>query len=919
MNHVPATLIAFCVWASPWGCAAVPPGDEPREQEPRSDFAHPEEQLSLELNARLPQDPETPSILRNVSIISNGTQVKPTLPGMNVSNDGRVGLTLGASTFHLLVPEKLEPKTSFVDAAAGEPIVVSPNYKQIPLHGETGTVEKYFSALCEGTTQFGSGTKMSPYVCDGTGMKASGGGFDCYELSIVTGIVRNPKINPSLRIWSAPVKVRVQNPKTASAQIVSVEADGPLTRSPVFLGVDEFFEPAITEDGQLLVFRIGGSRKDSDLHAGGTDEKINIVYSMADSSKTTALCDASRWNSINTITRAVDDPFVNKRYGFAKYPLRDAEGQLIAPGKDLGATYPWIDKKGANLFFKAIGRPLAFLDAGVAYTSYPIRCANNVSTDCTATAQATYDQESRSENRGAAMAGLWTFGRTVLFDGRISNTDFGLGVGKQYQRDVKLYRGGSGLSREWITVGSGRQNEEDPNPLLTVGNTSIIHSIEHLLNDRPGMMPKTPRDVVWLVSSQLASEEVIFDDWTNQRALIVTDMVPSWTRGVGSNESFNDGFVEARGYGNGIIRLQNAASSKSLKVPAAGLVAGAARTEPVALGGVHGRGFWLTGNNRVYYKLEAQPEGDVNWYTGVFLDGRFTNDGVPRRLLTFPDGSFINFIGTQQMVVRGIDGSGVTIDLPVGMRPGETNVGPGRYRHYGFRRNGLSVDVFVNGFLLRRLTAPNVRAGFNYTTAGVFSVGTIDGVEGVTGWIDELRVFNELVTPELACNYARGTLFGYNGVNPTYDPLILSYTSADADGNEEFSEINRVLTTDHEKYFCRVDYTSDHTVSTVLRGVKSIRFELLQPAPLKFGAPRPDESANAFCLSCHTSAESGSLGLEALTIDADTPMEMDRRRQPMQPLRRIRGNVPVKYLPGVETPITTNPLNGTLLDQWNFP
>jgi hypothetical protein len=94
---------------------------------------------------------------------------------------------------------------------------------------------------------------------------------------------------------------------------------------------------------------------------------------------------------------------------------------------------------------------------------------------------------------------------------------------------------------------------------------------------------------------------------------------------------------------------------------------------------------------------------------------------------------------------------------------------------------------------------------------------------------------------------------------------------------------------------------------------------LLQPAKLKFGSARPDESSNAFCISCHVSTETGGLSLDALALDASRALEDDRRRQPMQPLRRIRGNVPSGYLPGVTAPITTNPVNGTLLDQWNFP
>ena len=80
---------------------------------------------------------------------------------------------------------------------------------------------------------------------------------------------------------------------------------------------------------------------------------------------------------------------------------------------------------------------------------------------------------------------------------------------------------------------------------------------------------------------------------------------------------------------------------------------GLARIEPVALGGIKGKGYWSSGEAPVRYPVSAQPQpiSGVAWTLGLFVDSR-GGDGENRALITFPDGSAIHLIGRSRVRYR---------------------------------------------------------------------------------------------------------------------------------------------------------------------------------------------------------------------------------------------------------------------------
>ena len=62
--------------------------------------------------------------------------------------------------------------------------------------------------------------------------------------------------------------------------------------------------------------------------------------------------------------------------------------------------------------------------------------------------------------------------------------------------------------------------------------------------------------------------------------------------------------------------------------------------------------------------------------------------------------------------------------------------------------------------------------------------------------------------------------------------------------------------------------------------------------PIRAGTERPDSSANAFCLGCHHATGQGGLSIAALEPVEGLLAEHDPRRQPMQAVRRVLGNIP---------------------------
>lgn len=853
--------------------------------------------------------PEPPTIVRDVAMIDDeDAWTNPFVPGHRTTMDGRVALRVQGGppgderlattlSFWLFVPERLE-----------QPIMPGPAGAEIL--GSTEPFDVVFPpalieeveilghhAICDPTTEFAvEGERPNPQPC------AHASENDCYEFTVVNTTSTSNGLTPEAQIWGTPVTVEVAEPKTATAHIVNVTLGDSVAGATLPLSA-ELAEPSVTIDGRLLTGRLGRVPR-SWIHPDTNEEFIrpyDLVYSVLP--EHASPCDVTAWTDFHPMSHAPFDPEM-RGYGLAAYPFRDAEGAPIPDGEDIGGTYPWVDREGANVFMTAIhGRLSEQSD-----NHYPRRCVYD---GCET------NRENRDWDRGYMVGGLWTHGKLVLLDGMIHNQDWAVGVAPTTHWWVDLYQN-TDSSMMPIRFGSGRYIDanrgEYPYPAGYTHNANILDSLQNLPNFWTAAKPVVPRDVVWLMSSGVATDEIAFDDLLDPAALIVSNMQASITQ-----------LYDRRGWSTAVpihhngqlrtanpvpilnpnlqpeqvadIHVQNAATSLTIEVPAFGFVqAGTGRIEPVALGGVQGRGFWLTGDNRIIYELPEQDLDSRDAYIGLFVDTR--EEGT---LLTFGDGTSIS-LSPDALQYRSGDEVVHEVSLP-----GHTG-----WRHLGWRVSDAhrTVTFLLDGYPLDRFDAAE-------------PLFTLDGGEltigGVRAWIDDFVVLAHDVNPEVACNHARGTLVQVTD-EPTWSSIASRYPSW---AHDEVAAVASVA----GPFACFHDYTRDYGahLQNVPAGTTSVREAINFPeGPVRFGAPRPDSSDNEFCLSCHTAEGQGGLGLEALELRVDVMAEDDARRQPLQPPRRVFGNIPADWIPpgegeGSPTTALQAPPEGLVVDAWVLP
>ncbi len=898
------------------GCSDAPgvsggpaaPGGPPREYDPH---------------------PEPPTILRDVSMVADDDSWNhPFVPGHRTSADGRVAIRVQGGppggerlsttlSFFLFVPERL--RHPVLPGPAGVEILGDPAPFDVvfppALDPEVQTLGHH--AICDPTEEFPvEGESTNPYVC-GDDLAS-----DCYDLVVVSSTASR---SLEVQIWGTPVTIEVTAPKTANARIVRAELGEPVLGG-VIPASPELTEPAVTTDGRLLTGRLG--RVPRAWTNPNTGETLRRAYDLAYAVLPAGSepCDVTGWTEFHPMSHAPFDPDLQGRYGIAAYPFRDTEGRPIPDGEDLGGTYPWVDREGANVFMAGVVGRIAEQSE----TLYPRRC---VVPGCESL------EENLDWDRGFMAAGLWTHGKLVHLDGLINNLDWTVGVAPDAHWMVDLYRDASGEPVP-IRFGAGRfigENRGGAYPPGYTHNPNILDSLQNLPNHAEMARPVTPRDVVWLMSTGVATDEIVFDDFLDPEAFIVSNMQASITQHYGEDGAS----LSIPKHWNGQVRtfdadvtllqinvvpatlhpdeaeeihIQNAATSLTLDVPAYGVVdAGTGRAEPVALGGIHGRGFWLAGVNAIRYRVPPQPRDVVerDWYVGIFVDGRAT-DGASRSLLTFPDGSAIRLIDDTvvQYVLDGEERH--RVDLP-----------PSRgWRHLGVRVRDANREITLlhDGFGLdrHRTEEPLFRVVEGDLVVG--STGPHDA--GVRGWIDDFHVLAHDVNVEVACNHADGTLI-------------------EVHDDEDWAEVGaRHPRWAHEEvaaaagagaagmFACFHDYRDDYAahLGNVPLGATSLREAINFPeGPLRSGMPRPDSTSNEFCRTCHTPASFGGLTLEALELRADVPADDDPRRQPLQPLRRVFGNVPAGWIPpdairpGGPTEAVQAPPEGIVVDAWILP
>lgn len=870
-----------------------------------------------------PPTPEPPTIARDVALIDDDVEfTRPFVPGHRTTMDGRVAVRVQGGppgpdrvrynfSFYLFAPERL--REPILTGPAGAQILADTEPFDVPFApaAAPGVTRTGHHAICDPTEPFPrEGERPNPYVCGPDGQ------HDCYDLTILS----STSMIAATQLWGTPVTVEVADPKTERARIVDVTV-GESVPGIVLTSTTEFMEPAITRDGRLLTGRLG--RAPREWTNPNTGETLNrpydlVYFQLPDDADP---CDVTGFTQFNPMSHAPHDPRMVGRYGLAAYPFRDTEGNAIPDGEDMGGTYPWVDREGANVFMTGVHGTIAEQSE----RRFPRRC---VTPGC----------ESLRENvdwdRGFMVGGLWTRGKFVLLDGMINNIDWAVGVSPATHWLVELYRDTSGEAHE-VRFGSGRFIEAfraiGPYPAGYTSNPNILDSIQQLFNYLPAARTISPQDVVWVMGSGVATEEIAFDDYSNANALIVSNMQASitqlyhrdgWSIGVPRH---HNGQVRQLAQplipllprynldpeAHEDIHLQNAATSLALRVPPFGFVrAGTARVEPVALGGVEGRGFWLSGEAEIVYAVPAQerPVLERPWYVGLFVDVRAT-DAEARGLLRFPDGSEVRLAGRERVQYVAAGGAVVhEVALPSGEG----------WMHLAWqlRDGNREVTLLVNGFAFDRYASDDPLFAPSEGDLVVAPEG--EGGARLRGWIDDFKVIGEDVLSEVACNHARGTIIALDE-SPAWEAVAARHPSwahaevALAAGEPEGA-----------RFACYHDYRADYAahLGNIPAGARSMRERITFPeGPVRYGAPRPDSTGNAFCASCHTADSLGGLSLAALALQPDLLAEDDPRRQPHQPPRRVFGNIPAGWLapgagPGSPAEALQAPPEGLLIDAW---
>ncbi|MEO1088838.1 MAG: hypothetical protein AAFY88_31810, partial [Acidobacteriota bacterium] len=198
----------------------------------------------------------------------------------------------------------------------------------------------------------------NPYRCTSTGVETSSGDHDCYDLSLVLRSYLPGDIDAD-ELWATPVKVVMAYPKTEPANSgvdsavpyvvdVQVRPNGGMSKKLSVGDGHQILEPVIAGNGRLLIAQVDGF----------------IRYSVVP--ETEDACDPEEWTTWKHISEMYTDPNMAS-YGLAKFPLRDAEDNVISnlPGEpvtQIRGAYPWVDRDGDNLIFIAADQAMYYID-----------------------------------------------------------------------------------------------------------------------------------------------------------------------------------------------------------------------------------------------------------------------------------------------------------------------------------------------------------------------------------------------------------------------------------------------------------------------------------------------------------------------------------------------------------------------------
>lgn len=871
----------------------------------------------------VPEPPRIERVLRMSQTASatindaTGEPTGPSLPAFRTTTDGRVALryvgnapSVSAMRLDGLRARPLALRETRLHLnAMQDPVTIT----GLPAHAlrDRPGVSGRDAAFCA--------EDQSPRPC------ASDPTSDCYNVQLVQEWQCGESGCPSYYA-SIPIRIEVRDPRTAGADVRRAYATGDWTVSTA----NEFhtFETMVTADGRFMVFRMAQDgigrdhrfvRDDGSIHQG----HYSLAYTYTETP-----CDVREWfrrrdgayANVRPLAAAHYDRRLRARsYGFAAYPLRDAFGAELEETDLVTGSYPWVDRHGNNVVWSNT-LPVGIRELeGRKLGRFPWRREYRSTGGY---------RESRggASPRGFSVAGSWTQGKMIMFDGRMNNEDYGILAGDTTRLGLYATTDGRMVSARV----DGNSNSRAYATPETRGNTQHIESLENTFNMHPGMRPQTARDVVWTFSRGDFLQEFAFDDALDPHVLVFAPMTGAWRLGRQRESAdttytrrgdYRDGFTyepaaERYTHDAAAIRFQNAAATRSYEVPASGRFLGDGRLEPVAHGGVEGRGAWLEPESAIAFPFPDEATPHAAYYLGVFIDVR-AELGRGRRLMA------LDLLGGGTLEVSAHPG-GIAVhhvgegrDVRSFPLPAEHPYRSDGWHHVGVRVDlGGEVEVFVDGNPVGLASFGRdlpIGGGSSFVIAGTSDDGAYPGVRG---WVDEARLVSAgavaahagssaLAGPasiELLCNYARGTTVTGERLGRWTGSL------------QDVADARAAALGVTEPVACATRYDDELAIGTysVPEGTRAMRSAILEraagDAALFENAPRPDTRANAFCLTCHVDASRDEYRPPALQLEALAPGVVhapeDPRVQPMQPFRHpgqpavVSGFVPAGWIEG---------------------
>ncbi len=849
--------------------------------------------------------PDVPALNIKTATIEDGNYTAPHIPAIRTSNDGRVGLYIKREAGNTRLFTTIRPEAVTAPFDLLEPGIPNGFLSDIfPQDLGVG----HHTTICDGSSVFPESPHKNPYV---NPMQC--GENDCYYLSLIGAkSVTDPDTNvKGTKLVQTKFEVKIKSPKTTQAELLEINQIGGDIESSFMPGVDTYLEPMFTADGRVLVFRMRSQSSTTDFHwqtddgttkSGSYDMVYGVIPEDAEA------CDITKMEGPYPISHAPFHAKVKDKYGFAQQQFRDPEGNLLDDGEPLKGTYPWIDREGRNLFFTAI-RSRLYYNTGIKDINWRARYDSRCIEEC----QDNANLEDGFHTQGVMAMGAWTNGKMVLLDGAFANSDYGLASTTDVHREINLYTDENN-EKIWERVGSARDTRSTELPEFGAKNTTFIDSIENLFNAYPNLLPDTPRDVVWRFSTGRATADVAFDDFLNKHSVIVANMNASMTHDVADegdvprsytrnhlNMRHNDGFEDFYNHGGrGFTknpRIQNAATGTGNFIPKYGKTYGNVRIEPIAKGGIIGKGLWLDGQSGVSFNIGKTLE---QAFVSLFVDPRQLESDERARLLTFADNSTLELShAILRYQVGGSSEQGHVFELDLS----EFSFTDKIWRHLALQfhkqdAGAVKLDVFINGFLLAQWETPLHQA----FVSGELKLGAVDttSVNGFRGWLDEFKVLAYQPDFESVCNHGHGSLVGipaasqnakWSAVASKYDSTHHQAVSASVDQTKyaTYAQYACVHNYQEERGFAKEKAVNPDLFKALTK--TTLRQPVLFPeGPLKWDYPRPDSSNNGFCLECHDSSHAfAPLSLSVLTLDTDTVSQHDLRRQPMQPPRLMAG------------------------------